>query len=304
MEKIETRSSFDIQVAVESRSSGGSVLTGSFPYGVLGRRNKDELILPYAFKDSLESNPIHFFDSHDITKHIATTLDKSLEVSESRSGLKFKANLDKAINMANRGISVGFTVRNGFLSDREGKAVRVISQADLHEISIVDDPAYPQTTINTRQLEASWISGGVLFGQRIDCECQGGACDSVIFEDSAFDSTINSSRELIAVGGEGYASPLGSRSRGSLVMEKTRTGLLVGLTRESDNAKVVRANAQVAPVYIRPIIDPDLSEYQDQGQVRRFSDAHVRAFLVKGTPNATGLEPAEVRSNKRVGYWL
>lgn len=267
-------------------------VTGTFPYGSADIDGV-EVILPFAFKRSLETHDVHLFHEHDPLNWIAATHDNSLEITESEKGLVFRAKLDRAIEATRYGVSVGMQVHSGFKDRVSG--MNVITGADLHEISIVANPRYEQSTLELRQ-RGAWISGNVPFRKNISCECQGVDCDDVFLEDSAFDEVLNSDREILAIGDD-FSNPLGSRRRGSLVMQKSRGSVSVSLTQRSENSKTVTRNSRIAPVYIRPIIDLERSDYKDVNRVRRFTNAYLRAWLVKGTPAAAGLQPAEVRSN-------
>ena len=151
-----------------------------------------------------------------------------------------------------------------------------------------------RTDIELRQ--DAWLTATIPTDRRLQCTCQGGGCDSVEFAPEAFDQVFEMGREVLAVGGEGFASVLGSRRRGTLLLEAGRRGLRVALAgpRHTAAARQVVENARAGPVYARPIIDLDDSEYSDEGTVRKFSRVGLRAILVKATPNDQGHIPAVV----------
>ena len=114
--------------------------------------------------------------------------------------------------------------------------------------------------------------------------------------------------EILAVGGGGFGNILGSRKRGTLLLEATRRGLMVGLTkRDTATARAVAEAATVAPIYARPILDMDESEWEDQGRTRVFTKAAVRAILVKPTDADKGHIPATIEgvaAEPRRRLWL
>ena len=79
---------------------------------------------------------------------------------------------------------------------------------------------------------------------------------------------------------------MGSTRRGTLLVEQTDKGLRVGLTnQQTDTARRVIEAAAVADIFVRPLIDVEQSEYQDEGTTRRYTRAVTRALLVKPTPD-------------------
>ena len=134
-------------------------------------------------------------------------------------------------------------------------------------------------------------------------------CGRVLFDPTAFDA-LGGFGDVLAVAGGGFGNVLGSLNRGTLVVEHTKTALLVGLTeRDTAAARDIADAARVAPIYVRPVIDLEASEYTEADGVRTFQRAEVRAFLVKPTPNddghtaavIDGIDSAEAREAR---IWL
>ena len=86
-----------------------------------------------------------------------------------------------------------------------------------------------RTELELRQMGAAWLTARRIdYGRRLQCTCQGGGCDQVQFDPGAFDGLGEDRPGLLAIGGEGFASILGSLRRGSLIVEDTRGALRLG----------------------------------------------------------------------------
>ena len=127
------------------------------------------------------------------------------------------------------------------------------------------------------------------------------------FEPGAF-TDLTERRDVLAVGGGGFANVLGSTRRGTLLVDQTDRALRVGLTNSAtDTARRIVEAAAVADIFVRPLIDLEASEYEDKGTTRRFTLAVTRALLIKPTPNSKGHRPARIRgvqARKRRRSWL
>ena len=133
---------------------------------VLGVRKKfREKISRGAFAKAIDSNPrIDFLCEHDANKLLATTENNSLQLWEDNQGLKMRATIcptsyGKDIyqlmksNIVNH-MSFGFRV----LSDKWNKISngiheRTVYELELLEVSVVRNPAYPQSAIAARGME-------------------------------------------------------------------------------------------------------------------------------------------------------
>ena len=133
---------------------------------VLGVRKKfRERICRGAFAKAIDANPrIDFLCEHDTNKLLATTENNSLQLWEDEQGLKMRAiicptSYGKDIyelmksNIVNH-MSFGFRV----LSDKwkklsNGIHERTVEELELLEVSVVRNPAYPQSAIAARGME-------------------------------------------------------------------------------------------------------------------------------------------------------
>lgn len=126
-----------------------------------------EYIAPDAFDESLESNAeIMLLYAHDWSAPLARRSAGRLMLEKREDGIYFRAtppdttrtqDLLKDIEAGNvKGNSFGFTVeKDEWETDESGRTVRRILKGTLFEISAVVDPAYPDTTLAKRSLDAS-----------------------------------------------------------------------------------------------------------------------------------------------------
>lgn len=129
-----------------------------------------EVIEPGAFKRSLQaaasgSLNIYALWSHDNALPLGSTQSGKLTLSEDDRGLAFEldtkrfsaAQLD-ALEDNDLRMSFGFNVRADEWRETDtGMIVRTLKDVDLHEVSFVINPAYPETEAAKRSL-AEWRS--------------------------------------------------------------------------------------------------------------------------------------------------
>lgn len=120
-----------------------------------------------AFEDTLtDGHNIFLVYHHDMSKPLASTRNKTLELFTDDVGLKFKAKLNKGISYANdvhelvssgevRGCSFGFYIRKqNYAYDNDTDTVtRTIEKVDLVEGTITPIPAYEDTEVSARSKE-------------------------------------------------------------------------------------------------------------------------------------------------------
>lgn len=139
-----------------------------------------ERISPGAFTDVLGGDPdVHLVYQHDLASAMARTRSKTLELREDPAGLRVWARLDpsdvdvqRIAPKMRRGdvdqMSFAFTVADDeWVIENPGSAdervVRTIRRvAELFDVSVVPQGAYPQTDANLRALVQSAIDSGRL----------------------------------------------------------------------------------------------------------------------------------------------
>ena len=93
----------------------------------------------------------------------------------------------------------------------------------------------------------------------------------------------------------------GVLARGDVRFTKTAAGLSVEIDipdSEIGNGLIELAEAGV-PVFVRPFLDPDASTYQQTGDLRTFTRARVRAFIIGATDADEGIPEAKIATPTR-----
>jgi HK97 family phage prohead protease len=131
-----------------------------------------ERIAPGAFNDTLSSGAdVKLYYNHDVSMPLARTRSGTLKLKSDRNGLAFSATLPETTlgndvrTLLERGdltgeMSFGFyVVEDSWSKDRSQRLVR---KAQLVEVSLVQDAAYPQTSSSLRSVSAAYIDAANL----------------------------------------------------------------------------------------------------------------------------------------------
>lgn len=132
---------------------------------VEGGRKFTERIAPGAFNETLSSGAdVKLYYNHDASMPLARTRSKTLTLRSDRSGLAFSAELPDTTlgrdikTLLERGdlsgeMSFGFFVTED--SWNKDRTQRLVKKAQLVEVSIVQDAAYPQTSSSLRSVSVA-----------------------------------------------------------------------------------------------------------------------------------------------------
>ena len=267
-----------------------------------------------------------------------------VELRDSSEALTMTAELpplpaaDRALREVRGGRLGGLSVEFHCELDRQESGIRIIEKARLVGVGLVESPSYPQSKVETRGPDPDrerqfWhnqrraVSGKMPLGATSDCRCMGKDCSRVKFLPGAFDRTIaeaeSGERDISAQTGSNNAPEiLGSTRRGTLRLVATDYGGLAFAIAAGTGAPALASlvrSAKAAPPLARPIIDLELSKFEDaiiDGEmVRVFSEVYLRSLLIKwadaqGWPDVVIDEFVEagvdefVRREKRANWWL
>lgn len=168
MKNIELRmNSFNV---IENDDEGKLIVSGYVnetgkQSHLLGNKKKfKETIQKGAFTRALKKgNDIHFLAEHDENKILASTRNGSLKLVEDERGLLMTAEISDTSYGRDyhtlikdgilRNMSFGFSVdKDNWNRGNDGTYTRDISDLTLYEVSVVTNPAYPQSSISARGL--------------------------------------------------------------------------------------------------------------------------------------------------------
>lgn len=124
-----------------------------------------EVIAPGAFSDTLRNDDIMAYSAHDSARILGRTSSGTLRLREDGTGLSVEIDLpdtsdgrDVAELVRRRdlkGMSFGMIVRKETWDETVNPPLRTIEAADLVEVSAVGRPAYGDTSLGLRSLEAA-----------------------------------------------------------------------------------------------------------------------------------------------------
>lgn len=152
----------------ETRSTDGQLrLSGlAIPYEAMSDDlGFFEVIERGAFRSSIAdgATDVMLLWMHDHAQPLARQSAGNLEVRETPEGVRFAATLPNttlardAVELARTGVvkqmSFGFVALSDKWEQRNGEKVRVVTRARLHEVSLVGEPAYSQTSAEARNRE-------------------------------------------------------------------------------------------------------------------------------------------------------
>ena len=248
-----------------------------------------------------------------------------VEIRDSEAALTMSADLpplpaaDRALAEVRAGKLNGLSVE--FVAEKEKReaGIRIIEKARLVGIGLVDQPSYSGSVVEARRemrgpdpdAERSYwhnqrraVSGKMPLDATADCRCMGKDCNQVKFLKGAFDRTIadaeSGDRDISATTGSNNAPDiLGSTRQGTLRLTADNGGMGFSIAAATGAPALLALiqSATAAPPIGRPIIDLELSKFEDEildGElVRVFSEVYLRSLLVKWA-DAQGWPPLVV----------
>ena len=297
MRRALERRSFELRAVPES---SGAVLEGvAVPWdspGKVGRFTETFKRGSLSFDGDILCNV-----QHDSKRVVArNTPTGGLALWDDPKGLMSRINLPDTQEgrdtrvLVSQGILGGLSIEFRAIEDRWAGNHRTVLKADLDAIGIVSRPAYAGATISegrsldsetflleNRQDRAGSASGSIPYNQDLSCECLNNQnCNSVEFQRIE----IADDDEIVATI-RGFENAFASTRDGSLALTQTEEGLEIGLSAsafETESGQTLLEQAERGlPIFARPIVDEDLSEFDDIDGVRVFTFARIRALIIK-----------------------
>ena len=307
--------------ATEFRNEGRRLSGQVIVYGDISPGHR-ERFLPGAF--SFDSVPLNY--RHNQLCAIGWHPGGGVEIRDTEAALTMAAELpplpaaDRALAEVRAGKLSGLSVE--FIAEKEKRenGIRIIERARLVGVGLVEKPSYPESVVEARRemrgpdpdAERSYwhnqrraVSGKLPLDATADCRCMGKDCNQVKFLPGSFEKTIQGAesgdRDISATTGSNNAPDiLGSTRQGTLRLTATDDGGIGFSIAAATGAPALLAliqSATAAPPIARPIIDLELSKFEDEildGQlVRVFSEVYLRSLLVKWA-DAQGWPPLVV----------
>ncbi len=285
----------------ELRSEGRVLVGPAMRYGDVSPSHR-ERFEPGAF--ALDSRTRWLDVRHDRERVIAWT-GAGLVLEDRADALMVRAELpaipaaDKALADVALGRLNGFSVEFNALSERREGGLRVIERADLAGVGLVGAPSYQQSTVEIRARSGRTFRAGIPSNRNLACRCSGAGCRWARFTEDALRAMWRETweefeREAVAAFGS-FDAPLASVSSRTLRGRMRGADLEVEIDIPEGAAGAATLAAQdAAGVIVRPYIDAEGAESTLVGDVREYTRAPVRGFLVSATDQRDGWPAVEV----------
>ena len=211
-----------------------------------------------------------------------------------------------ALKLVRRGALNGFSVEFRAKADRREAGVRVVEQADLIGLSLVDIGAYPQSTAEVRARRGRTLRQRIPADTNLGCRCSGVTCKFARITgeamQEAFTKAWDEAVEVLAVRSS-YGNPLASKSAGTLRARVDDDGAIVDVDIPTgpDGDAVLRAIEDTGAVLARPYLDAALSEGVEEaaraegaGNTMVYSKIRVRSIVLGATDEREGWPAPEL----------
>lgn len=124
-----------------------------------------EQISPGAFADTIKNDDVRAYFDHDSGRVLGRKSAGTLRLKEDDKGLAVEIDLPDTTDGADvrallergdvDGMSFGFIVRKETWDETQDPPLRTIQAVELREVSVVSEPAYTDTSVGLRSLEAA-----------------------------------------------------------------------------------------------------------------------------------------------------
>ena len=286
----------------ELRAEGRRLSGTAMPYNVVSPGHREKF-LPGAFAGRLADVALDV--QHTRSRVIARTGGGGLELQDTPTALMMEATLPETreasdtLELVRQRVLRGLSVEFNSLRERYEGGIRVIEQAALPRLSVVDSGSYPGTDVQARYAEQrrriGRARGRVPKGRSLSCGCHRGACNTVKFGRDAFKRSLaDPNREILAIRGE-FKDALASSKRGTVTIQDTDDALIVDLAIPDTTAgRDVLELLTATRVLLRPYFDQARSQFEEVDGVAEYSDVHLRALIVGASDEDSGWPEMEL----------
>ena len=294
-------------VKIEGRVLSGTVMR----YGEIATgAPRPEKFLPGAFK--VPPDGVILNVQHDRNKPIARTPD-TLILTDTAEALELRATVPETVEgtdtltLVRNRILTGLSVEFRAIQEHFEAGVRVITEAILSGVAVVDRSAYSGSVVEARRIPGFRMSYKVPYDKKLRCECCTKASNVRFKKGSLDDVADGTDGDVLAVSGN-YKGALASRKRGSLRPKKTDNALVVEMDiADTQSGRDLIAQADDVDILARPIVDFNKSTFTVEGDTAVIERAHVRGFTLGSTDAVEGWTPVKIirkAEKRRVQVWL
>ncbi len=252
---------------------------------------------------------VHLDIGHDPLKTAAWHPGGGLELRNDRAALTMTADIppipagDAALEMVRAGRATGLSVEFHALKENEQNGIRIIEQALLSGIGIVDSPSYDGARVEARRRSGQTLRAEIPVGSDVDCECVGAGCTRARLLEDAFSKMWDSAfeettRRVTAAYLNSYAQPLASTARGTLRGSVRGTGFQgrqptvdIDLP-DSEAGRALLSAWEDSGIVVRPFIAEAEGLVVDG--VKHIESGRLRAFVVSATDARQGWPAPEI----------
>ena len=291
----------EVRAGLEFRVAGRTLTGRVMTFGDISPEYR-ERFLPGAFGPE-PSAPLNI--QHD--RNMVVLDAGNYALTDTGRALEIRAELSPgsaALSLVRRGALNGYSVEFHARAERREAGVRIIEQAALVGIGLVDQPAYPDSLAEVRRGGGGGrgsrggrlgsFRGRIPKNKRLECRCGPGNCTKAIFKKGSFDSLFDDEdvRDVLAVAGD-YSNAIASRKRRSVRFWEGKNGDLefaVDIP-NTERGKALMETFDVTDIYARPVIDVNASDVKIEGGLAEYRKARVRALTIGGTDASDGWTP-------------
>ena len=292
----------EIRAGVEFRVAGRVLKGRVMTYGTVSPEYRERFV-PGAFAPIPEV-PLRL--QHD--RNLEVLAPGAFVLNDSTRALEIRAELpaeSAALELVKRGALSGWSVGFHARAEVREAGVRVIERAELIEVSLVDEPSYPDSLASVRARgdrggRLGTFRGRVPASKSMQCQCGPKGCFDALFKQKALRGVVDSEDEILAVWGD-YAHAVGSRKRKTVRFWEGDDGALEYAV-DIPNTDAGRAlketlEAKAVDVIGRPVIDTNASNFTIRGATAEYDSVKVRALTVGATDRDAGWPPVYLRKD-------